>query len=115
MDLLTTEETWKPLRDLDESSEDASSVKVDADTTGKRQRHLLSVFEILEREGILFVLLGLGERILREEKEMREMKRRLLAIEADLQALYRENEEESTEVSLLTLSITHVSSRSNCC
>lgn len=46
---------------------------------------------------------------------MREMKRRLLAIEADLQALYRENEEESTEVSLLTLSITHVSSRSNCC
>ena len=76
---------------------------------------MLSVFEILEREDILFVLLGLGERILREEKEMREMKRRLLAIEADLQALYRENEEESTEVSLLTLSITHVSSRSNCC
>lgn len=36
MDLLTTEETWKPLRDLDEVSEDASSVKVDADTTGKR-------------------------------------------------------------------------------
>ena len=42
---------------------------------------------------------------------MREMKRRLLAIEADLQALYRENGEESTEVSLLTLSITHVESR----
>ncbi|XP_073229612.1 fibrous sheath-interacting protein 1-like isoform X1 [Porites lutea] len=76
MDLLTTEETWKPLRDLDQLSEDASSVKVDADTT------------------------GLGERILREEKEMREMKRRLLAIEADLQALYRENGEESTEVTL---------------
>lgn len=36
MDLLTTEETWKPPRDLDESSEDASSVKVVADTTGKR-------------------------------------------------------------------------------
>lgn len=36
MDLLTTEETWKPLRDLDEVSEDASSVQVDADTTGKR-------------------------------------------------------------------------------
>jgi len=69
------------------------------------------VFEILERGDILFVLLGLGERILREEKEMREMKRRLLAIEADLQALYRESGEESTEVSLLTLSITHVESR----
>lgn len=36
MDLLTTEETWKPLRDLDEVSEDVSSVQVDADTTGKR-------------------------------------------------------------------------------
>lgn len=36
MDLLTTEETWKPLRDLDQLSEDASSVNVDADTTGKR-------------------------------------------------------------------------------
>lgn len=41
---------------------------------------------------------------------MREMKRRLLAIEADLQALYREDGEESIEVSLLTLSITHVES-----
>ena len=45
----------------------------------------------------LFV--GLGERILREEKEMREMKNRLLAIEAELQTLYRETGDES-EVSL---------------
>ena len=47
----------------------------------------------------LFAFEGLGERILKEEKEMREMKRRLLAIEADLQALYRESGEES-EVSV---------------
>ena len=40
-------------------------------------------------------LTGLGERILREEKEMREMKTRLLAIEADLQTLYRETGDES--------------------
>lgn len=38
---------------------------------------------------------GLGERILREDKEMREMKRRLVAIEADLQALYRDDNDES--------------------
>lgn len=39
--------------------------------------------------------LGLGERILREEKEMRDMKSRLLAIEAELQTLYRETGNES--------------------
>lgn len=71
IDLLASHGTWKPLRELDLSSQDGgSSVKI-----------------------------GLGERILKEEKEMREMKRRLLAIEADLQALYRESGEES-EVSL---------------
>ena len=39
--------------------------------------------------------LGLGERILREEKEMRDMKSRLFAIEAELQTLYRETGDES--------------------
>ena len=43
----------------------------------------------------LFFCAGLGERILREDKEMREMKRRLMAIEADLQALYRDDNNES--------------------
>ena len=44
---------------------------------------------------VCFFCAGLGERILREDKEMREMKRRLMAIEADLQALYRDNNDES--------------------
>ena len=44
---------------------------------------------------INFYYLGLGERILREEKEMRDMKSRLLAIEAELQTLYRETGNES--------------------
>ena len=43
----------------------------------------------------LFFCAGLGERILREDKEMREMKRRLMAIEGDLQALYRDDNNES--------------------
>ena len=43
----------------------------------------------------MLAFLGLGERILREEKEMREMKNRLLAIEAELQTLYRETGDES--------------------
>ena len=43
----------------------------------------------------MIVILGLGERILREEKEMRDMKSRLLAIEAELQTLYRETGDES--------------------
>ena len=37
----------------------------------------------------------LGERILKEEKEMREMKAKLQAIEVELQALYRGTGDES--------------------
>lgn len=70
IDLLASQESWKPHRELDHISQDGSSVK-DFDT------------------------IGLGERILREEKEMREMKNRLLAIEAELQTLYRETGDES--------------------
>ncbi|XP_068758457.1 fibrous sheath-interacting protein 1-like [Montipora capricornis] len=74
MDLLASQESWKTIADSRHSSHDSAS--------GKDVENL-----------------GLGERILREDKEMREMKRRLLAIEADLQSLYRENNDES-EVSL---------------
>ena len=55
---------------------------------------LIEIISILQ----LFIncyYLGLGERILREEKEMRDMKSRLLAIEAELQTLYRETGNES--------------------
>ena len=57
-------------------------------------RVLIEIISILQ----LFIncyYLGLGERILREEKEMRDMKSRLLAIEAELQTLYRETGNES--------------------
>ena len=57
-------------------------------------RVLIEIISILQ----LFIncyYLGLGERILREEKEMRNMKSRLLAIEAELQTLYRETGNES--------------------
>lgn len=57
-------------------------------------RVLIGIISILQ----LFIncyYLGLGERILREEKEMRDMKSRLLAIEAELQTLYRETGNES--------------------
>jgi len=70
IDLLASQESWKFHRELDHISQDGSSAK-DVDT------------------------IGLGERILREEKEMREMKNRLLAIEAELQTLYRETGDES--------------------
>lgn len=70
MDLFAKQEIWNPITEPGRTSQDGSSLK--------------------EVENI-----GLGERILREEKEMREMKRRLLAIEADLQALYRETGDES--------------------
>ncbi|KAJ7376547.1 Fibrous sheath-interacting protein 1 [Desmophyllum pertusum] len=70
IDLLASQDSWKPPREFVHSSQDGSSVR-DVDT------------------------IGLGERILREEKEMREMKTRLLAIEADLQTLYRETGDES--------------------
>ncbi|KAK2553948.1 Fibrous sheath-interacting protein 1 [Acropora cervicornis] len=70
MDLLASHESWKSITDSKTSSHDAESVKD------------------VEK-------LGLGERILGEDKEMREMKRRLVAIEADLQALYRDDNNES--------------------
>ena len=57
-------------------------------------RVLIEIISMLQ----LFIncyYLGLGERILREEKEMRDMKSRLLAIEAELQTLYRETGNES--------------------
>lgn len=57
-------------------------------------RVLIEIISMLQ----LFIncyYLGLGERILREEKEMRDMKSRLLAIEAELQTLYRETSNES--------------------
>ena len=57
-------------------------------------RVLIEIISILQLF-INFYYLGLGERILREEKEMRDMKSRLLAIEAELQTLYRETGNES--------------------
>jgi len=74
IDLLASPVSWKPARELehpDHPSQDGGSSVRDVDS------------------------IGLGERILREEKEMREMKKRLLAIETELQALYRETGEES--------------------
>lgn len=71
MDILANQETWEPHRELDQTSQTNSSSERDIDT------------------------IGLGERILREEKEMRDMKSRLFAIEAELQTLYRETGDES--------------------
>ncbi|XP_022803547.1 uncharacterized protein LOC111340893 [Stylophora pistillata] len=71
MDILANQETWEPHRELDQTSQINSSSERDIDT------------------------IGVGERILREEKEMRDMKSRLFAIEAELQTLYRETGDES--------------------
>ncbi|RMX44339.1 hypothetical protein pdam_00024617 [Pocillopora damicornis] len=71
IDLLANQENWEPHKQLDHTPQTDSSSEISTDT------------------------IGLGERILREEKEMRDMKSRLLAIEAELQTLYRETGNES--------------------